>query len=70
MSCEKYQSLPLDERTPEDRLAIELAEVPYIHMLLMNEAESKIPVQTMAQVPWVPRDRRANAGVRPYDVPV
>ena len=27
MSCEKYQSLPLDERTPEDRLAIELAEV-------------------------------------------
>lgn len=41
MSCEKYQSLPLDERTPEDRLAIELAEVPHIHMLLVNEAESK-----------------------------
>jgi len=41
MSCEKYQSLPLDERTPEDRLAIELAEVPYTPMLWRIEAESR-----------------------------
>lgn len=39
MTCEKYQSLPLDERSPEDQLLIELAKVSYIHVLLRNEAE-------------------------------
>jgi len=33
MSCERYQSLPLDE--------LELAEVPFIPVLLRNEAESR-----------------------------
>ena len=33
MSCEQFQSLPLDERSPEDRLAIELAEVSFIPVL-------------------------------------
>ena len=27
MTCEKYQSLPPDERSPEDQLLIELAKV-------------------------------------------
>jgi len=39
MTCEEYQSLPLDERSPEDQLVIELAKVSSIHMLLRNEAE-------------------------------
>ena len=30
MSCEEYQTLPPDERSPEDQLAIELAKVQYI----------------------------------------
>ena len=33
MSCEDYQSLPADERSPEDQLAIELAKVPYFPVL-------------------------------------
>jgi len=33
MSCEQYQSLPMDERSPEDQLAIELAKVSYIPVL-------------------------------------
>ena len=32
MTCEQYQSLPADERSPEDRLAIELARVLYFHI--------------------------------------
>ena len=34
MSCEQYQSLPVDERSPEDQLAIALAQVPYPCALL------------------------------------
>ena len=33
MSCEQYQSLPTDERSPEDQLAIELAKVSYVPVL-------------------------------------
>ena len=40
MSCERYQSLPLGERSPEDRLAIELAKVPHTPALWRNEAKS------------------------------
>jgi len=39
MSCEKYQSLPLDERSPEDRLIIELAKVSYLHALQKDETD-------------------------------
>jgi len=39
MTCEKYQSLPPDERSPEDQLLIELAKVSYIHMLSRNEVK-------------------------------
>jgi len=39
MTCEKYQSLPLDERSPEDQALIELAKVSYIHVFPRNEAE-------------------------------
>ena len=39
MTCEKYQSLPPDERSPEDQLLIELAKVSYIHVLLRNDAK-------------------------------
>jgi hypothetical protein len=40
MSCEQYQSLPVDERSPEDQLAIELAKVSYIPVFLRNETET------------------------------
>jgi hypothetical protein len=33
MSCEQYQSLPMDERSPNDQLAIELAKVFFTHVL-------------------------------------
>ena len=33
MSCEQYQSLPMDERSPEDQLAIELAKVSYFPVI-------------------------------------
>ena len=33
MTCEKYQSLPSRERSPEDHLVIELAKVSYIHAI-------------------------------------
>ena len=39
MTCEQYQSLPLDERSPEDRLAIELAKVLYLYVLWRDGAE-------------------------------
>ena len=39
MSCKTYRSLPLDERSPEDRLVIELAKVPCILVFQKNEAE-------------------------------
>ena len=39
MDCEQYQSLPMDERSPEDQLAIELAKVLYPPILYRNEAE-------------------------------
>ena len=39
MTCEKYQSLPPDERSPEDQLLIELAKVSYIRVLLRIETK-------------------------------
>ena len=39
MSCEDYQSLPADERSPEDQLAIELAKVSCFPIPRRNEPE-------------------------------
>jgi len=71
MNCEKYQSLPLGERSTEDQLVIQLAEVSYTptcpRRTRLNPA---IPVEKLAQVPWVPRNCRANPGMQPHDVSV
>ena len=70
MNCEQYQSLPMDERSPEDQLAIELARVFEIPIFCRNEADPVFPVQTMAQMPWVSRDCRIDPGMQPHQVPV
>ena len=40
MTCKNYQSLPSGVRSPEDQPVIDLAKVPYIHVLQRAEAES------------------------------
>ena len=39
MTCEEFQSLPLDERSPEDRLAIKLAKVSHLPALWRDKAK-------------------------------
>ena len=39
MTCEKYQSLSLNQRSSEDQLTIKLAKVSHIPVLLRDEAE-------------------------------
>ena len=49
MSCEEYQSLPVDERSPEDQLAIELAKVFYLCPVFQEMRRLKFFLgQTMA----------------------
>ena len=64
MDCKQYQALPMDERSPEDRLALQLAEVLSIRVLFREIGlELLYTGQKVAQVPRMPSNRRANPRV-------